>query len=98
MIHIIDYIYITFGFLLPTKYSNYHIYWCVFKLLLLEIIDYEDIYDKFINDYLYNTGKYKINYNNINIKRTKIILIISLSIYNIINPTYSFFNIIKKYV
>jgi hypothetical protein len=89
-------IFITIGFLLPNKLLMYHVIVCTIFIISYDLFDEKNIFSLLVK----NVGDYN-NYHQFipckpsNIK-TAIILVMILSVFGMIVPKYSIFNLLNK--
>ena len=96
LIHILGIFFLTIGCFLPKKFSTYHILFCIHTLICWDIFD-----DKCYMSMLIQKVKNKNNYDefipaNMMTCRYLILIVMTISIYNLALPKFSLFSIILK--
>ena len=90
-------IFVLFGIFSPNKYVKYHIIIIIGLLIIYEIFDNKSIFSILVK----KIGKYEKYYKLVDIKSSNYILLLTIlmliSIYNLIIPNYSLFNLLKLY-
>ena len=100
LIHIAGLIFIYMGFLFPSKYRDYHILFCLKTLILWYIFDGKCYMTMIIN---FIKGVPNDEYNQFlpmtnSSVYTSIFFVLALSIYGMMYPEYSPFNLLKDFI
>jgi len=100
LIHIAGLIFIYMGFLFPNKYRDYHILFCLKTLILWYIFDGKCYMTMIIN---FIKGVPNDEYNQFlpmtkSSVYTSMFFVLALSIYGMMYPEYSPFNLLKDFI